>query len=799
MVNLTLYHSRNSVRTLFIICLFISGLFSQNNADIKQKIKDSGLSESQIRQMAKQWGMSDAEIEAKAKELKGEVSESGSTVPSIEDIPEPTLDDVSMELGAETGEAEEAEIEQETQPQPAIAPLAYFGYDIFKQDPELFQASVFGAVDPDYNIGPGDEIIIMLWGETQFRQVLTVDREGFVFIPEVGQVFVNGLTMDLLESKLFKVLSQRYSSLVRSNSGNPTTFLDVSLGNLRPLRVLVVGEVAQPGAYRVSPSTTLFSALYYFNGPTTLGSLRNVQLIRSGKQIASIDFYDYLLSGKKLDDVRLQLDDTIFLPPRGKTVSIQGEINRPALYELNDDEGLMDIIGLAGDLKASAYLNRAQIDRIVPVGEREIMGMDRMYVDVNIKDLHDKNENFELLDGDRIQVFPVMDLRKNYVEIRGNVERPGTYELDDGSRVSDLVNLADGVIYDAYLELAHLVRINEDLTRDMFEINLGETLSGNDSDNMDLQPFDILYVYNKNSIFNAFKTVEVNGAVKRPGRYPYFNDMEVNDLLVQAGGLTNDVYQVKLELMRVDPMANDPNSFGKLISVPHFITHEDFGENFHDESMGDLKPHDVLFVREDPHFKLNKRVTISGEVMYPGEYAILHPDESITEIIKRAGGLTEEAYPEASTLSRNEKNINISLHEMLLHPGSDLDYKVLNGDVINIFSHPAIITVSGEVNNPGIFKFIQGATVKDYIDLAGGFTENASKNDVWIQSPGGGGESINPPFLGIHLTPKVKDGSVITVARTEKEGIDKTEFAKEITAILASMAQVIAIIILAQP
>ena len=369
------------MRYILNIILAISFVFAQDAAEIKKKIKESGLSESQIRQMAKQRGMSDGEIDAKAKELglgdkaaEGQVSQ-----PTIEDIPEVGAEDVSIQLpetaekgtiqedeqpletiessiedfvqqeGLDIVEGEELDIVEdnlilESKGQQNRQAVNYYGYNIFQRDPAVFQSSVFGAVDPDYNIGPGDEIIFMLWGETQFRQVLTVDREGFIFIPEVGQVFVNGLTMDLLESKLFKVLSQRYSSLIRSNGGSATTFLDISLGDMRPLRVIVLGEVAQPGAYQVSPSTTLFSALYYFNGPTTLGSLRDIRLIRSGKQIASIDFYDYLLSGKKINDVRLQLDDTIFLPTRGKTVYISGEINRPAIYELKKGESLQDLM-----------------------------------------------------------------------------------------------------------------------------------------------------------------------------------------------------------------------------------------------------------------------------------------------------------------------------------------------------------------------------------------------------------------------------------------------------------------------
>ncbi|MCH7764601.1 MAG: SLBB domain-containing protein [Candidatus Marinimicrobia bacterium] len=778
------------MRYVLNILLMISFVFAQDAADIKKKIKESGFSESQIRQMARQRGMSEADIDAKAAELKGETTGGAAPQPTIETIPEPGLDDVSLELGVEDapGISEEAVIEQESQIQPGKKALPYFGYDIFKRDPALFQASVFGAVDPDYNIGPGDEIIIMLWGETQFRQVLKVDREGFIFIPEVGQVFVNGLTMDLLESKLFKVLSRRYSSLVRSNGESATTFLDVSLGNLRPLRILVVGEVAQPGAFRVSPSTTLFSSLYYFNGPTPFGSLRDVRLIRGGKQIASIDFYHYLLSGKNVNDVRLQLDDTIYLPPRGKTVSIQGEINRPAIYELKEDEGLLDLITTAGELKISAYLDRIQIDRIVPVEEREIRGMDRMYVDINLKQLMESENDFELLDGDVIQVFPVMDLRKNYVEIRGNVERPGTYEIEDGMHIVDLIDLADGVINDAFLTLAHLIRINEDLTQDLIEINLGAVLKGDEKANIALQPFDALLVYNQNTVFNAFKTVEIRGSVKRPGRYPYFENMGFRDLIVQAGGFSNDVYRAKMEIMRVDPNDPDKITYGKILETSHFITRENIGEKFFEDVTGGLQPHDVVFIRPDPNFILNQRVKIIGAVYYPGDYTILSPEETISSIVKRAGGIQPNAFPDASLLIREGQEINLSIAKAIEKPGSKYDFKVLTGDVITINVHPNVVAVYGEVNNPGLFKYLPGLSSRHYIKLAGGFTIKANRSDVWIRYASGDAKKIRRFKV---FSPRVLDGSVITIARDDSEEIDKTELAKEITSILANLAQVI--------
>ena len=222
----------------------------------------------------------------------------------------------------------------------------YFGYEIFNQDPKLFQASNIGSLEPDYLIGPGDEIIVMLWGETQFRKAFQVDREGFIFISDVGQVFVNGLNLSLLESKLFKVLSKSYSSL-NPIGREASTFLDISLGKIRPLRIQVLGDVSQPGAYVVNPSTTLFSSLYYFKGPTTLGSLRDIRLVRNGVDIASVDFYEYLLTGKKLNDPKLQMDDVVFIPKRLKTVTIVGEVNRPAIYELKKDETLKDLFFLS--------------------------------------------------------------------------------------------------------------------------------------------------------------------------------------------------------------------------------------------------------------------------------------------------------------------------------------------------------------------------------------------------------------------------------------------------------------------
>ena len=772
------------IRILFIGCLLFSGLFSQTSAEIKRQIRNSGMSESQIRQLAKQRGFSDNEIDAKARDLGLKTHVQGTS------YARQAVDSVRSNLPQE-------KVIQILQDSISINDFStdkinYFGYRMFQRDPAIFQGSELGAVDPGYNIGPGDEIIIMLWGETQFREIFSVDREGFIFIPEVGQVFVNGLTMKHLEAKLFNVLSQKYSSLIQANGGKPTTFMDVSLGNLRPLRILVVGEVQQPGAYRVGPSTTLFTSLYYFNGPTPLGSLRNIQLIRNGKILASIDFYDYLLSGKKINDLRLQLDDTVFLPPRGKTITIRGEIKRPAIYELKENEGLFDLITISGDFTSKAYLNRIQINRIVPADMREPLGMDRMVVDVNFNDLKTESTDIELMDGDIVDIFSVQTLIGNYVDITGNVFRPGRFEYTEKLNVNDLVMMADGLVEDAYLDMAHIIRRNDDLTKEILEFNLENAINQTGNDNLELQPFDSLVVFNKNTIFNAFKTVSVTGAVKNPDMFAFYDGMTINDLLIHAGGFAKDVYRAKIEIMRVNPDSTNKDEFGYTLEIPHFLTIEELQQNNGNGHIGILHPHDIVFVRADPFFKLDQNVTITGAVVYPGQYALASASDYISDIIKRAGGFYEDAYPEASSLIRDSIEVNIDLNKILERPGSNIDFTLLSGDVIHVSKHPNMVYIHGEVKNPGPFKYKTGRSVKDYINEAGGLTSDADKNGISIRYPNGEGNEVKR----LWLSPLVMDGSIINISTYTREYVDKTELAKEITAIIANLAQVITTIII---
>ena len=875
--------------------------------------------------------------------------------------------------------------------------MSFFGYDIFSRDPELFQASSSGAVDPDYLIAPGDEIIVMLWGETQFRLELGVDREGFVFIPEIGKVFVNGLNLKLLESKLFKVFSQSYASLNSRGGQKPTTYLDVSLGDLRPLRIHVLGEVSQPGAYTVSPSSTLFSSLYYFNGPNFLGSLRNIQLIRGNKKISSIDFYDYLLTGKKPSDEKLQLDDVIFIPKRLKTVSIQGEINRSGIYELKDKETLKDLLSIAGDLKASAYLDRAQIDRIIPFEERSALGMDRMIVDVNLNDIISNKSKFYINDGDQIRVFSILEQRKNTVTIAGAVSRPGTYDLGSGLKLIELINKADGLLGDAYKERVDIIRTNSDYTESLIKLDLRKALDLNEDSNIGLQGSDLIRVYgmtemvpsyyvsirghvlrpgnyvlregmtlydlifkaggfldeefkkrtylkraelvrvledsdekeiipfdlgkvldkkgmsnlelkiddsveiyslsdmigdarsvsieghvkrpgsyelyednmtiydllfkaggfedplfrsqtylkradlirynedritqhiipfnlnavinDKNNeqninlihgdiikvyserIFNSRQTVSIGGLVKNPGRYILKTDMTLKDLILEAGGLDRDQYGYRVELARLDKESQDLVKYADVVT---FNIDTKFKLNFKDSSIPELidkandfilEPYDLITLRPHPYMQGMKKITLAGEVLYPGDYTILSSEETISNILQRAGGLTPSAYPEKSVYLRKGEEVNLSLTKILRNPKKAIDFKVMDGDLLTVSSRSNIVKIIGEINNPGNLQFKSSKRLRYYVDKAGGFSPNVDKNNIWVEHPNGFSEKYKKWSL---ISPRIKDGSLINVGKKpDKEPVDSTEFLKEIAAIAASLAQAFAMLAIA--
>ena len=777
-VNVQLFY-----RILLIIFSLSVVLHAQSKQQIKNQLKNLGINQDRAREIAKSKGYSDKKIDDEVQKRSIDIDKS-----KQDNEMDTYSEDNDYEINANYDDNKE--ILTETVDVNVLESLLYFGYQIFMGDPSAFQSSTFGVVDPSYNIGAGDQIIVMLWGESQFRQEFTIDREGYVFLPEVGQVFVNGLNLEALEKKFFQILSKVYSTL-NPASGRPTTFMDVSLGDLRPLRVIVLGEVSQPGAYSVSPSTSLSSSLYYFNGPVTSGSLRDIRLLRKDKLIGKIDFYDYLLYGKVPDDLRLQMDDIVFIPGRGKTVTIKGEINRQGIYELKEKEKLKDLIEIAGGLSVTAYLNRLQISRIVPKDKRISIGMDRMILDIDLNNIINNEYDIELNDGDTINVFPVTETEGNYVTINSNsVMRPGRYQLTPGMSVFDLIQTADGLLNDAYLERAHIRRFNEDLTKELITLNLYKIINqeGKTVENIKLKFMDELIIYNENQLKNIFNTVMVNGPVKNIGNYSLEIGKTLGDLIILAGGFKKNVNKVKITVARSNINSFNPTIFSFPENKSSYINIYDLEDKNSEINSFILSSNDLISIYSDPRDQLPNTININGAVLFPGIYPILSQNEKISDIIKRSGGFLPAAYPMASTFVRNKKIIKLSFDDIMKNPKSAENFTVMNGDTIIINTKTNIVEIVGAVNEPGIYKYYTGYSLKKYLALAGGLNSDSEKNEIWVTYPNG----VSKQLKKFRSSPKVFDGSTITVGiKEDVEPFDVTEFSKDLTDVLANLAQVL--------
>ena len=882
----------NKLKLLFFFFLNIS--LSQTDTQVKlakDYIKKNNISNDQIKIEGQKRGVSDIQLNKfLSNKNQPEVQKNGNDVSNQD---QKNLDVIEFELESNNT----LELEKVVKPNSDIRiqekQMKFFGYDIFMRDPALFQGSSAGMLDPEYIIGPGDEIILMLWGETQFRQVLKVDIGGFIFIPEVGQVFVIGLDLKLLESKLFRVLSQSYESLNPQNR-NPTTFLDISIGNLRPLRIQVLGEVNQPGAYTINPSATLFSALYYFNGPTKLGSLRDIRLIRGGNQIASIDFYEFLLKGKKPLDQKLQLDDIIFIPPRLITVTIKGEVKRPGTYELKKNESILDIIEMSGGLKVTAYLDRIQIDRITPFGMREKSGMDREFKDLDLNQILEKKSRYQLLDGDKIKISSIFDARQNYVEIEGAVSRPGSYDIGDSLNLKQLIIKADSLTINAYSKRADIIRSNK-FKDELIQIDLSKALNGNPQHNLSLIGLDKIKIYDLNEIIkksfvsiigdlknpgpyplqenmkiadlifisgslvdekqkrkifleradlirridnsNNYKTISFNleevlqnkdsplnlvleaedklmiysnsifkrehfvrikGSIKNPGKYKHKIKMTVKDLLLESKGVLDNVYHFRIDISRINPSINKQKNLAVLYT--YYLKKIDKGfEIIGDETLLSpddilLEPYDLIHVRESPYFKLQEVIQINGSVNFPGEYVLNSTNEKLVDIIELSGGLTENAFLAGGSFERNNTKIQIDFLKAVEKPNSIYNIKIRANDKIKIPERSNNFIIEGEVQVPGQYQYEKNIKISDAINNAGGFTVDANIADIFMIKTNGKSKKYSK-YLKNH---KVQENSIILVGKKpEEEPFDKTEYAKELTAIIANLTQTLSILYLA--
>ncbi|HAC06324.1 MAG TPA: hypothetical protein DCF71_10740, partial [Gemmatimonadetes bacterium] len=503
--------------------------------------------------------------------------------------------------------------------------LSVFGLDVFQRRTTGLDQVLNGPVGDDYQLGPGDQLILVLTGDVELAYAnLGVTREGFVIIPDVGQVFVNGQTLGQLRGSLFRRLSEVYSGI--RDGGDATTFFDVSLGRLRASQVSVIGDVQSPGSYIVSSVSTVFAALQVAGGPTELGSFRRVVVRRGGQEVRQVDLYDYLLRGDASDDIRLEHGDIVFVPPAGSHITVRGEFRRPALYEVLEGEGLRDVIGFAGGMLPTAHAHGLRIERLLPFAERS-PGMDRVLMTVDAGPLIDdptNNQDVALLPGDDIFVPATIEEQRNRVAVAGAVHFPGRYQLVEGQTTRALLEQAE-LREDAYLSAIHIYRPRLDSAGvTLLRIAIDPALGG--IQDLPLLDRDSLVVFSVDSLM-ASDSVQVAGRVRNPGRYRYARGMTAVDLILVAGGLVEGALATEAEISRtrvmfdrIDTLAVAiPIRLSGMIPSPEILDEGSTGAG-PSLSAADvpLEAGDRLFVRERPGYVAPITIFVSGQVGFPG-------------------------------------------------------------------------------------------------------------------------------------------------------------------------------------
>ncbi len=589
-----------------------------------RRAEEAGLSEAELIQMAQIRGVPQEEIDKLRERLEGLdliVSSSGSADRPSKRKPRRQFDLNEITRGMiDPGEKDLDKEEKEE----------YFGMSLFysKNRRLTFEPNLNMATPMNYVIGPGDMLYIDVYGQSEKYYEVYVTPEGNVLLDNIGPINVSGLSVDEVSNVLKSRLSRFYTGLAGSD---PNTFLQVSLGNIRTIQVHLVGEVRLPGTFTLSAFSTVFNALYAAGGPNENGTMRNVKLVRNNKEIATIDIYDFLMNGRANMERQLQDQDIILVEPFEGRVSLKGEIKRPRIYEVKSEETLEDLLKYAGGFTDEAFRER--------IGVTRITDKEKAISDV----FKDQFGFFMVKGGDSYEVGKVLDRYTNRVQIKGAVFREGNYSLSEGMTLTQLIKKAEGLRGEAYTKRITLLRTKEDLSPEMKQYDLGAILKGNQPD-VPLRAEDIVRIpsiYDLNEDFY----VKIAGEVRQPGVYPFAEDMTVEDLIMQAGGLKEAASRTDIEIARRSS-ANTARDYSEIIPVS---VAQDLSLN---PNPIRLQPFDNIAVRRKTNFALEKTVQIEGQVKAPGVFSLRHAEERISDIITRSGGITEFAYAKGATLIR---------------------------------------------------------------------------------------------------------------------------------------------------
>lgn len=661
--------------------------------------------------------------------------------------------------GTEQNEARLREATQEESttsvlenPQPDSRELAQenqvFGRNIFNTRNLTFEPSVNLATPPNYRLGPGDEVIIDLWGTSQNTIRQQISPDGTINIEKIGPVSLSGMTVSEANEYLKRVLGKTYSGL---DALDGTLEIRLTLGNARTIQINVMGEVIQPGTYALSSFSTVFHALYRAGGVNEIGSLRNVQVTRNGKTVAKVDVYDFIMKGKTQDDIRLQEGDVIIVPAYEALVQISGNVKRPMKFEMKKNETLATLIGYAGGFSADAYTRSLRVVR--QNGEE--------YEINTVKEID--YSAYPMRNGDVVTAEAILNRFTNKLEVRGAVYRPGIYQLNgEINTVRALVNEAKGLMGDAFTNRAVLQREREDLTTEIISVDVRSIMAGTSPD-IPLQKNDILYIPSIHDLEDR-GDVAIFGEVAKPDSYSYSDNMTLEDLIIRAGGLRESASTVRVDVSR---RIKDPKSTHSTDSIGQMFTFALKDGFVIDGEQGfTLQPYDQVFVRRSPGYQAQQNVQVTGEVIFGGTYAMTTTEERLSDLVKKAGGATPKAYLRGAKLIRvandEEKkrmrdvinlmnrqfgeammdslgirvedtfSVGIDLEKAMAQPGSEYDLVLREGDVLSVPKLNNTVKVNGAVMMPNTVGYLSDKNANYYLDQAGGYALNAKKSKKFV-------------------------------------------------------------------
>ncbi|HBZ37308.1 MAG TPA: hypothetical protein DEO59_02125 [Balneola sp.] len=653
-----------------------------------------------------------------------------------------------------------------------------FGSDLFTSKNLSFEPSQNVPTPKNYVLGAGDQVIIDVYGAAEDNYILTVSPEGSIQIRNIGPIPLSGLTIEEASIRIKTRLSSIYSGL---KGNNPDTFVQVTLGSIRSIKVHIIGEVKLPGTFNVSSLSTVFNALYVAGGPSKNGTYRAIKVIRSNNVITEIDLYDFLVNGTTQNNVVLQDQDIVKIDLYLNRVSVNGETKRVGLFETKPGETFSDLLTYAGGFNQQAYTKKIKIRRNTD-SQKSIVEID-----------FPEESGTILKSGDEISIGKILDRYDNRVEIQGAVYREGEYQLEENPTLLTLLENVDGLLGDAYLNRAIIYRTNPNYTVRAIPVNLNEIFEDPENKDIKLVKDDIIRI---SSIFDLRQeqTINISGEVIKGGTFPFVEDMTLKDLIFQAKGFTDAAANYNIEIARRildDGSGEVRNELAEIfqINVREGLILSVSNPEFR------LRPHDQVFVRSSPTYESQKNVSVKGQVVYPGTYTLKNRGYRISDLVKSSGGTTEFAYPKGAQLNRPSINdstsiVAIELEKILRSPGSDIDLLLQPGDVLNIPKKLETVLVDGHVFAPSNIRFNESKSFKDYINSAGGATDSANTKKSYIKYANGEVDRVKR-FLFFRNYPNVEPGSKIIVPRKPIESKISTSERIAILSTIVSMAAIV--------